>query len=89
MFSGVGVAEAAAELRPASAIRIGFSSAIRAGVMRIVGPVMLSAATTSPPAPRTGAAIAASPSSSSSIAVGEPVAPHDLLELGPQPGRDR
>ena len=36
--------------------------------MRTVGPVMLSAATTCPPAPRTGAAMAARPISSSSIA---------------------
>ena len=44
--------------------------------MRSVGPVMLSAATTSPLAPRTGAAIAASPDSSSSIAVAKAGPPH-------------
>ena len=37
---------------------------MRSGVMRIVGPEMLSAATTSPRVPRTGAAMAASPTSS-------------------------
>src|SRR5436305_285537 len=42
---------------------------MRAAVSRSVGPVMLSAATTSPPAPRTGTAIAARPGSSSSTAV--------------------
>ena len=49
-------------------MRMDFSSVMRSGVMRTVGPVMLSAATTCPPAPRTGAAMAASPTSSSSIA---------------------
>ena len=66
-----------------SSISAGRSSLIRSGVIRTVGPVMLSAATTSPLAPRTGAAIAASPTSSSSIAVANLVATH-LRELGPQ-----
>src|SRR5437764_668672 len=41
---------------------------MRPAVSRRLGPVMLRAAMTSPCAPRTGAAIAASPGSSSSIA---------------------
>ena len=45
---------------------------MRAGVIRSVGPEMLSAAITSPRAPRTGAAIADRPISSSSIEVANP-----------------
>ncbi len=69
VFSLLAVAEAPAErprLVDQDRLQLRGSAA---GVIRSVGPVMLSAATTSPRAPRTGAAIAARPGSSSSIAV--------------------
>src|SRR5262249_12248077 len=56
----------------ASPIRTCSSWRIRRGVIRSVGPEMLRAATTSPPAPRTGTATAASPVSSSSTVVANP-----------------
>ena len=56
-------------MRSASSTKHDCSSTTRSGVIRSVGPEMLSAAITSPRAPLTGAEIAASPGSSSSIVV--------------------
>src|SRR5207237_7462173 len=53
----------------ASLVRTGRSPEMRDGVRRIAGPERLSAAITSPVGPRTGAAMALSPTSSSSMAV--------------------
>src|SRR5256885_96215 len=53
----------------ASLVRTGRRPAMRGGVSRIEGPDRLSAAITSPVGPRTGAAIALRPTSSSSTAV--------------------